>query len=70
MATYTTVQGDVLDFIVTAHYGDIDGALEAVLSVNPGLLVYGPVLPAGVSVNLPEIEAPAGSQAEILNIWQ
>lgn len=69
MATYTTLQGDILDAIVTARYGDIDGALEAVLAVNPSLLAYGPILPPGLTVILPDADGAASSQSEVINLW-
>ena len=55
MATYVTADGDMLDAICERHYGPRPGASEAVLEVNPGLAGQGPVLPAGVRIDLPEL---------------
>lgn len=53
---YHTKQGDVLDAIVWKHYNGQTGALEQVLVANKGLASHGAVLPAGVLVELPEIQ--------------
>lgn len=55
MAAYLTADGDMLDAICELHYGPRPGAAEAVLEVNPGLADRGPVLPAGVRIELPEL---------------
>ena len=56
---YTTRDGDVLDKVVRDFYGTTTGRIvENVLAENPGLSKRGPVLPAGVVINLPEIEEP------------
>ncbi|MBG6245587.1 phage tail protein [Candidatus Symbiopectobacterium sp. 'North America'] len=48
-------QGDTLDALCYRHYGRTQGAVEAVLSVNPGLAEYGAILPHGTAVTLPDI---------------
>ncbi|KPU83667.1 hypothetical protein JI58_08130 [Marinosulfonomonas sp. PRT-SC04] len=55
--TYTTQEDDVLDAIVYRHYGRHQGTTEAVLEANRGLASYGLVLPAGLTITLPDIEA-------------
>lgn len=50
-----TQQGDTVDALCWRHYGRTDGTVEAVLEANNGLADYGPVLPLGLSVELPEI---------------
>jgi phage tail protein X len=57
MAVYVSKQGDVLDKICLAHYGTT-GNVEAVLKANPGLAARGAVLPAGVSILLPDKVTP------------
>jgi phage tail protein X len=53
---YVTSDGDVLDAIVTAHFGDtLGGKVEAVLAANPGLGAKGAVLNAGVRIALPDL---------------
>ena len=53
---YRTQTGDMVDYIAWKHYGTTDrGVVEKLLEANKGLSDYGPLLPAGVLVNLPEI---------------
>jgi phage tail protein X len=63
---YRTVQGDVLDQICLKHYGSAH--IEAVYLTNPGLADYGPILPSGVLITLPEIAAPEPEQPTI-RLW-
>ena len=68
MATYVTSDGDVLDAVCRLQYGPRPGAVEAVLEANPGLADRGPLLPAGVRVELPDLgEDPAESGA--VRLW-
>lgn len=61
MLTYNTSDGDVVDDIVFRHYGALNPAmLRQVFEANPGLADRGAVLPANVSITLPEIQQPAG----------
>lgn len=55
MAVYRTQDGDMVDEICYLHYGRTTGTVEAVYAVNAGLAEYGPVLPAGVLIELPDI---------------
>lgn len=50
---YRTRDGDVLDAICQQFYGSAQGHTERVLEANPGLADLGPVLPAGVMIELP-----------------
>lgn len=50
---YRTIENDVLDAIVTRHYGEVRGALGAVLAANPQLRKLPAVLPSGVTLTLP-----------------
>lgn len=53
---YTTREGDTADLIAWKHYGRLEGRMvERLLEANPGLADHGPILPAGVSVQLPEV---------------
>lgn len=53
--TYQTRTGDVLDEVVNRYYGRQDnGLVEFVLEANRGLADYGPTLPSGLSITLPE----------------
>lgn len=68
-STYITVQGDQLDWICWKHYGSPrNGAVEAVLEANTGLSAYGPKLPAGVTIILPDLAAPA-QEEEVIRLW-
>jgi phage tail protein X len=53
---YRTREGDTADLIAWRVYGrQDDGVVEALIDANPGLADYGPVLPEGLAVELPEI---------------
>ncbi|MFY0309620.1 tail protein X [Leisingera sp. D0M16] len=65
---YRSKEGETADEIVWRHYGNqVAGALEIVLQANPGLAAFGPVLPIGTRIELPEIEAP--KKAEAVRLW-
>lgn len=65
---YTTREGDVLDDVVARYYGDTDNRIvETVLEANRGLADYGPVIPAGVDIELPE--RPANAKAALTRLW-
>jgi phage tail protein X len=53
MTTYRTIDGDMVDAICKAHYGN-ENMLETVLEANPGLAALGPVLSRGQVITLPE----------------
>lgn len=56
MNTARSVDGDRLDWICRRHYGALfPGAVEAVLAANQGLAALGPVLPAGVEIEMPDL---------------
>ena len=50
---YRSKDGDVLDAVCRAYYTG-PFSVEVVLAANPGLAAYGPVLPAGIIIHLPE----------------
>lgn len=65
---YITRDGDTVDFIAWKYYGSTSNqVVETVLAANRGLADYGPILPAGVVITLPEIEAPKKSQG--IRLW-
>lgn len=69
MARYVTREGDTADLIAWRVYGTHDnGALERLLDANPGLADRGPVLPAGVLVELPEFQ-PAATAGGV-RLWE
>lgn len=69
MASYRTSDGDVVDRIAWRHYGDHSPATLAVIfDANPGLAGRGPVLPAGVEIELPAIVKPATVKSGV-SLW-
>jgi phage tail protein X len=67
LTTYTTKDGDTLDAICWKHYGQQSGAVEAVLSANPGLAAKGPIFEAGVTMVLPAIDT--SGKTEGVSLW-
>lgn len=63
-----THQGDTVDLLCWRHFGRTQGLVEVVLEMNPGLADYGPVLPLGLEVELPE--APDDKpKTPLLQLW-
>ncbi|NAX31993.1 phage tail protein [Vibrio sp. V37_P2S8PM304] len=52
---YLTRKGDMLDWVCFQHYDAHPKAVEAVLDANHGLSKHGPVLPAGLTIVLPDL---------------
>lgn len=68
-ANYRTRAGDTLDAICKAHYGR-EAAVPEVLEANPKLAELPPVLPAGVSITLPDLGTAATvTAADTVNLW-
>lgn len=67
MATYKTRDGDTLDYICWKHYGRQSEAVETVLEANRHLADKGPVLSAGVVIELPELPQPKA--VEEVELW-
>ncbi|NBB33775.1 tail protein X [Pseudomonas sp. BC115LW] len=61
-------QGDTVDAICWRHYGRTAGVTEDVLRANPGLAEYGPTLPQGLIVSMPDAQATA-PQRQMVNLW-
>ncbi|HEL4111303.1 TPA: tail protein X [Stenotrophomonas maltophilia] len=67
--TYNTRDGDVVDRIAYAHYGEQSPAiLRTVFDANPGLAARGAVLPAGLAITLPDVQRPAGERKGVA-LW-
>lgn len=65
---YITRQNDILDDVVFRYYGDTDRRIvETVLEANRGLADYGPELPAGLTITLPD-RAPEPA-ATLTRLW-
>jgi phage tail protein X len=67
MIIYRTKDGDIIDWICWKHYGFTSGAVEIVLRNNPFLCEYDDFLPAGLFINLPEIEK--SNFAKTVKLW-
>lgn len=66
--TYTTTEGDMVDAIAYERLGTDDAAtVRAIFEANPGLAALGPVLPAGVVVQLPR--PVIKDRAELKRVW-
>lgn len=67
-ATYITSAGDLVDAVAFRFYGSTaNRVVEQVLVANPGLADLGPELPAGLTIVLPDIAAPAQEQG--VRLW-
>lgn len=66
--TYLTSDGDTADYIAWKYYGTQTGrVLEQLLQANPGLADRGPVLPAGLTITLPDIVLETAAQG--VRLW-
>ncbi|MFM2480133.1 tail protein X [Celerinatantimonas sp. YJH-8] len=66
MTTIRSQQGDTVDALCWRYYGRTSAVTEAVLQANPGLADYGPTLPAGLTLTLPErVVQPSTAQVQL-----
>ncbi|MHA6159507.1 tail protein X [Pseudomonas sichuanensis] len=63
-----TQQNDTVDALCWRHYGRTAGVVEQVLDANPGLADHGAVLPAGLLVTLPDLQATAPDR-QMVQLW-
>lgn len=63
-----TKQGDTVDALCWQQYGRTAGMVEAVLELNAGLADYGPILPSGLVVEMPDSPATTPT-APLLQLW-
>jgi phage tail protein X len=61
-------QGDTVDALCWRHFGQTTGMVEQVLEMNAGLADYGPILPHGLVVQLPDKPATTPT-APLLQLW-
>ena len=54
---YVTSDGDMVDAIAHSYYGKHERNTEMLLEANPHVLPYGPMLPAGLVIMLPAVQA-------------
>lgn len=67
-AEYITRDGDMVDWICWGHYGEQSGAVERVYEANQWLSDFGPQLPAGMTIVLPDIPRPADT-IKVVRLW-
>ncbi|MGL5997077.1 MAG: tail protein X [Pseudomonas proteolytica] len=61
MRRVRSIAGDSVNLLLYRELGGCDDAAEETLwGLNPGLAEHGPVLPAGVWVIVPEMDAKPG----------
>lgn len=65
---YLTREGDTVDYICWKFYGQQSGAVELVLDANRALADRGPLLPAGLTIVLPDLPKPA-IDVQPLRLW-
>ena len=54
---HRTIDGDMVDAICKDHYGT-ETVTQQVYAANPGLAAYGPILPKGLLIELPDRPEP------------
>ncbi|MGB6053739.1 MAG: tail protein X [Burkholderiaceae bacterium] len=62
-------QNDTVDQLVWRHLGSTAGYVEQTLERNPALAAYGPILPHGTVVDLPEPHAVAPRKLPAVQLW-
>lgn len=66
--TATALAGETIDELVWRVLGKGAGAVEAVITANPGLAGHGHALKAGESVLIP-LEADAPVSSDMVQLW-
>lgn len=61
-------QGDTLDALCWRHLGVTRDVVELALELNPGLADFGPIIPHGTPVELPEPPSRA-SVVPTVQLW-
>ncbi|GHB32841.1 tail protein X [Salinicola rhizosphaerae] len=61
-------QGDTVDAICQRIHGKTAGVTEQVLELNPGLAEFGPILPQGTPVAMPEL-ARRQERTDTVQLW-
>ncbi|SHF00579.1 P2-like prophage tail protein X [Modicisalibacter ilicicola DSM 19980] len=62
-------QHDTVDAICHRTFGRIAGLVEQVLELNPGLAEFGPVLPQGTPVALPDAVSQQPRRTRSVQLW-
>jgi len=67
MASYTTIDGDMIDRICWRYYGVSSGPMEMVMAANPHIRQHGEKLPAGLVIDLPPFTLPVAEKQ--VKLW-
>jgi len=67
MTSIISRAGDTVDAICYRHYGKTASVTEAVYASNAGLAEKGLILPPGISISLPEVQAETTQKS--VNLW-
>ncbi|MFK7044782.1 tail protein X [Acinetobacter baumannii] len=62
------IQNDTVDAICWREYGRSTGVVEQVLAANPHLSEFGPFIPMGTKVQLPNIPTPQ-NKVQSIQLW-
>lgn len=62
-------QGDTLDQLCWRHLGESTSVVEAALELNPGLADFGPILPHGQVVTLPDPSTAPSKTTRVVQLW-
>lgn len=62
------IQYDTVDAICWREYGRSTGVVEQVLEANPHLSEFGPFIPMGTKVQLPDIPTPQ-NKVQSVQLW-
>jgi len=67
----TAQQNDTIDLLVFRYLGSTAGYVEQTLELNPGIAGFGPVLPMGTVVTLPDPQpGRTAATQEIVQLWE
>lgn len=69
MPTVRTHQGETLDHLCYRILGRTAGVTEQALELNPGLADFGPILPQGTLVTLPDESQVAPLRVDTIQLW-
>lgn len=69
IASYVTIDDDMVDDIAQFYYGRHRGTTEMVLGANPGLAAMPLKLPAGVVIRLPA-HTPTTEARPFRRLWE
>lgn len=68
MKTIYALQNDTVDAICWREYGRSSGVVEKVLDANPTIVSFGPFIPMGTEVVLPDVET-AQQIKQSIQLW-